>query len=116
MAKQKTGKGAKKPKAATAKAAKKTGAARKAAAKKKAAKKSAQKPLLAIDAMPEARQASIYDAVQQLLTSRGVKGQLMALHLDTDIQALLCQPPKVRRMICRKENGIVRCAPECVDP
>lgn len=113
--------GKKKTKTATSKAAKAAGAGKKTAAKKAKAKKGAaqtaqKKSLLAIDAMPESTQAAIYEEVQNLLASRGVKGQLTSLHLTTDIQPLLCTPPKVRRMVCRKVNGIVRCVPECVDP
>jgi hypothetical protein len=121
MAKKSTAKGATKAKTVKKKAGKKRAgkkkAAKKPAVKKPAVKKpAAKKPLLAIDAMPESRQTSVYDAVQNLLANRGVRGQLTAIHLDTDVQPLLCQPPKARRMVCRKIDGIVRCAPECVDP
>ena len=94
----------------------KKSARKKTAAKKGAGRKRAPRPLLSADALPANSQAALYDAIERLLASRGVKGHLTSIHLTTDIQPLLCQPPKVRRMVCRKINGIVRCAPECVDP
>jgi hypothetical protein len=81
-----------------------------------AAKRAAPKPLLTVDAMSAVQQQSVFRAVQAALAKQRVKGELAALHFETDVLGLQCPIGKVRRMVCRKVHGVVTCTPECVDP
>jgi len=69
-----------------------------------------------IDAMTGAQQQRVFRALQKVLKDQGVANQLSAVHFDTNIQGLVCQLPKVRRIVCRLLNGVPVCRPECVDP
>src|SRR5829696_3390058 len=92
-------------KTAKAKRARKTTRARRAA------------PRLAISAMTSAQRTALFRVVEAALARHRVKPKLVALHFTPeDAQLLLCQAPKVRRMVCRKINGVVKCLPMCVDP
>jgi hypothetical protein len=96
---------------------------RKSSGAKKSGKKSARsksggarKPLMAIDAMTPAQRNAAFRAVRTALAQQGVKGTLTAIHFETDVSALLCQPPLVRRMVCQLVDGVVECEPKCVQP
>ncbi len=88
----------------------------------KSAKKTVKKPagakapLMPIDAMTPGQRQAVFRDVQAVLSTHGVTNRLLAMHLDTNIQPLVCQPPKVRRMVCSVVNGVPVCRPDCVDP
>ena len=73
-------------------------------------------PRLALDAMPAARQRAVFRAVEAVLANQRVEGVLTAMHFETNVITLVCPPGTVRRMICRKQNGVVTCGPACVQP
>jgi hypothetical protein len=97
---------------AKTKARKKSAGARKSGG----AAKTARGPLTSMDAMEPAQRNAAFRAVQAALAQHRVKGTLTALHFETDVTALLCQPPQVRRMVCQLVNGVVVCEPKCVAP
>ena len=83
---------------------------------KRPKKATAAKVLLALDALPPDRQASLFRAVEAAIKKERVSGTLTALHFDTSGFGLVCPPGKARRTVCRKVSGRVVCTPECVDP
>jgi hypothetical protein len=81
-----------------------------------AKKKVAAKPLRTVDAMTPVEQRAVFAALDAALAKQRVKGVLAAVHFETDVLGLQCPIGTVRRMVCRKVNGVVNCAPECVTP
>ena len=74
------------------------------------------KPLLALEALPPDRQASLFRAIEAAIKQERVSGTLTSLHFENNDFGVICDPGKVRRTVCRKIRGRVVCAPECVDP
>src|SRR5215212_8740122 len=81
---------------------------------KKTKKAAPAKALLALDALPPDRQASLFRAVEAAIRKERVSGTLTALHFDTSGFGIVCPPGKARRTVCRKAGGRVVCNPECV--
>jgi hypothetical protein len=96
--------------------AKKKRTAPKTGKNKRAAARAKTTVRTTIDAMSAAQQQRVFRALRTMLKQQGVTNELSAVHFDTNIQPLLCQPPKVRRMVCRLIHGVPVCRPECVDP
>ena len=113
--------------------AKKAAARRRALARKKA-KASGKRPapkrasragravavLEPIHALSASRRASVFRAVNNTLREQGVRGRVTALHTTTPLPrdrdlVPRCPPGQVRRMVCKKQNGVVVCTPECQD-
>ena len=94
-----------------------TKAARTAKSKTAAsAKAPGAKALLALEALPPDRQASLFRAIESAIKQERVSGTLTSLHFENNDFGVICDPGKVRRTVCRTIRGRVVCAPECVDP
>lgn len=83
------------------------------------ATRTAARPAVSMDSLSAAQQGAVFRALAATLRQKGVRADLVALHFtdDTgDIGLLRCPPGQVRRMVCAKDaNGVVVCAPRCVN-
>ena len=88
----------------------------KTARKANASSGAAKTARMPIHAMTAAQHQRVFRALRATLKQQGVTSELSAVHFAADAQADVCEPPKVRKMVCRLVDSVPVCKPECVDP